>query len=726
MGGQERLGPQLQPLDGLRVLECGDTMASAYAGRVLVDLGADVVVVEDPGGHPMRALAPHLGASPGVDRSAGFACFGAGKRSVVCDAATVDGAAVLDDLVAGAEVVIRSTGDGRDRLTDEALAEARVANPALVTVDISTFGRVGAGRVGAGGRADTRASHPTSDLLALAAGGVLSVNATAPGDPTATPLRYRGELSSIHAATGAVLSTLGALFERDRSGLGQHIDVSAQAAVAAVMATAIPTYTYTGDVAVHDGTRGVAPWGFFACRDATILLQVTEDAQFRAFVQMLGDPEWGSWEIFATNDGRTEAMDVLDPLVADALAGHDADDFLAACHQHGVAAARINTAADLLGWAHLRARGSFRTIGIDDDHHRSAIETPAPPWRYHGTEPLALLRSPRLGSTDAGSVWPMTTAGDEPGRSSPAPDQDATPAPLAGIRVVDLTWVWAGPYAAMQLAHLGAEVVKVESSARLDVTRVLGPWAAGRPGPNRSGYYNQYNLGKQSVLLDLKSQRGRDLLRGLLERADVVIDNMRAGALDRMGFSYRELQALNPRLVAVSMTGFGETGPERDRMAYGSLSRRPVRGGVGQRTAGGRTHRLPDVAARSLRRDPHRHRHGRRPPSGPADRAGRAGRVLDARGLARRLPVARAVSGGGRSSRAGRGQPRRAAGAPRRLPVQWDLRMGGDLGRERPAVRGPGPGHRPTGARPRPSLRIAGRPPSARRRPRRGDHPVER
>jgi benzylsuccinate CoA-transferase BbsF subunit len=145
------------------------------------------------------------------------------------------------------------------------------------------------------------------------------------------------------------------------------------------------------------------------------------------------------------------------------------------------------------------------------------------------------------------------------------------PAPLAGVRVVDLTWVWAGPYSAMQLAHLGAEVVKVESSQRLDVTRVLGPWADGVSGADRSGYFNQYNQGKLGIVLDLKQARGREILRGLLAEADVVIDNMRAGALARMGFSYEELRRLNPRIVAVSMTGFGESGPERDRMAYGSL-----------------------------------------------------------------------------------------------------------------------------------------------------------
>lgn len=553
MSDEPDLAPQ--PLRGLRVLECGDTLASAYAGRLLVDLGADVIVIEDPAGHPLRAAGPYVGASPGCDRSAGFACFAAGKRSVVADVATADGAVLVEALASRAEVVVRSTQRGVDWLTDGALARVRERHPGLVVADISTFGRIG-----------HDGPHPTSDLLALAASGLLSVNATAPGDPDATPLRYRGELSSIHAACGAVLAALGALVERDRSGSGQQIDVSAQASVAGILATALPTFTYTGVTAVHDGRRGVAPWGFYACRDADVLLQVTEDGQWQRLVKMLGDPEWGHLEIFATTAQRTEVMDVLDPFVAEAIAAFTAEEFLASCHANGVAAARIHTASDLLAWDHLAARESFRTVAVADDRYRADVRIPSPPWRYHGTEPLPSFAAPRLGhAPDALEWWaPLVPV-------ARTVDDVPVPAPLAGVRVVDLTWVWAGPYAATQLAHLGAEVVKIESSVRLDVTRVLGPWADDVAGPDRSGYYNQYNLGKQSVLLDLKDRRGLGLLRGLLAQADVVIDNMRAGALARLGFDYDTLRALNPRLVAVSMTGFGETGPEHDRMAYGSL-----------------------------------------------------------------------------------------------------------------------------------------------------------
>jgi crotonobetainyl-CoA:carnitine CoA-transferase CaiB-like acyl-CoA transferase len=430
----------------------------------------------------------------------------------------------------------------------------------LIVADVSVHGRL------------EPTPHVNSDLLALAAGGLLSVNSTAPSDPTSTPLRYRGELSSVHAALGVVITVLGALFERRQSGLGEHIDVSAQAAVAAIMATAVPNYSYTGDVAVHDGRRGVFPWGFYACTDGHVLIQITEDSQWRSLLDILGNPEWGDWDVFTTTAQRTENADVLNPMVAEAIATFSAADFLAACHAHGVAASLIHTAKDLLEWEHLRDRGFFESIAVagHDRGEDAAVEVPGRPWRYHVNPAPPRGVGPRLGTSTADDVarsWPARTApASETARPLPPARR-----PLEGVKVVDLTWVWAGPYATMQLAHLGAEVVKIEAPDRLDVTRQLAPWADGIAGPNRSGYFNQYNQGKQSVRLDLKHPDGLRVLRALLAEADVVIDNMRAGALARMGFPYEVLRSINPRIVAVTMTGFGESGPERDRMAYGSI-----------------------------------------------------------------------------------------------------------------------------------------------------------
>ena len=286
---------------------------------------------------------------------------------------------------------------------------------------------------------------------------------------------------------------------------------------------------------------------------------------------MFGDPEWGHLDVFDTTAQRIEVADVLDAARGRSGRAFTTAEFLAACHEHGVAAGPVHSAADLFGWEHLHARSFFEPIQIADDHYRADVLVPGPAWRFHDATPAPGADRYLVSATPARLT--ARHGHDPPSgrRRSTAACRARPSAPLAGVRVVDLTWVWAGPYSAMQLAHLGAEVVKVESSERVDVTRVLGPWADGEVGLDRSGYFNQYNQGKQGIVLDLKQPPGASCCAALVAKADVLIDNMRAGALDRMGFSYEALRQLNPRIVAVSMTGFGESGPERDRMAYGSL-----------------------------------------------------------------------------------------------------------------------------------------------------------
>jgi benzylsuccinate CoA-transferase BbsF subunit len=152
-----------------------------------------------------------------------------------------------------------------------------------------------------------------------------------------------------------------------------------------------------------------------------------------------------------------------------------------------------------------------------------------------------------------------------------APSQPATAQlPLAGVRVVAFTWVWAGPVAGMQLAHLGADVIRVESRLRMDTLRAgVGPHWQGQPGPNRSGYVNQYSQGKRSISLNLKEPRAVELAYALIRQADVVLDNFGAGALERMGFGYEKLRSIKSDIIQVSMAGHGQTGPIAKYVAYG-------------------------------------------------------------------------------------------------------------------------------------------------------------
>jgi benzylsuccinate CoA-transferase BbsF subunit len=141
--------------------------------------------------------------------------------------------------------------------------------------------------------------------------------------------------------------------------------------------------------------------------------------------------------------------------------------------------------------------------------------------------------------------------------------------PLAGIRVADFTWVWAGPFCTLQLAHLGAEVIRIESATRTCVTRLLPPWPDGVPHPDRSGYFNQYNQGKKSVALDLTKDDARSVARDLIRASDIVVENFAAGVMDRMGLGYEVCRSLRPDIIMIALSGYGATGPESHYVSYG-------------------------------------------------------------------------------------------------------------------------------------------------------------
>ena len=143
-------------------------------------------------------------------------------------------------------------------------------------------------------------------------------------------------------------------------------------------------------------------------------------------------------------------------------------------------------------------------------------------------------------------------------------------APLAGIRIADFTWVWAGPYCTLQLAHLGADVIRIETATRPCVTRMLPPWPGGKPaGLDSSGYYNQYNQGKRSVALNFSKPGALDVARRLVAVSDVVVNNFAHGVMDRLGLGYEELKKIKSDIIMISLSGYGDTGPYRDFVAYG-------------------------------------------------------------------------------------------------------------------------------------------------------------
>jgi benzylsuccinate CoA-transferase BbsF subunit len=249
----------------------------------------------------------------------------------------------------------------------------------------------------------------------------------------------------------------------------------------------------------------------------------------------------------------------IDEHVAEWAADRSRDEIYHAVQSHGTPAGPVRNVAEVLGWEQARGRGFFRELT-----HPYAGTLRYPTLPYLSSEmPWQGSAAPRQGEHDAEIARGLAP------RESPAGDDEGVAAPLAGVRVLDFTWAWAGPQASLLLCMLGAEVIKVESHARLDHARVHTLTAGSLSGGiDESPVFNDLNLGKRSVTLNLGKPEARELVRQLASKSDIVLQNMRPGVLDRLGLGYEDLRKVRPDIIMLSSSAVGATGPESSYAGY--------------------------------------------------------------------------------------------------------------------------------------------------------------
>ena len=565
-------------LTGIRVLDLADEPA-AFAGRLLADLGADVVRVEHPSGGRLRQLAPFLDDEPGVERGYHHLYHNANKRSVTLDISEPKGRRQLRRLAATSDVLIETGAPGALESLGLGYAELSALRPGLVYASVTPYGQEGPWR-----------GRPGSDLTAAASSGLLFV-AGQTGDP---PTLAGGDQSYKMASIVAVSGIMVALYGRrnDPSERGRHLDISVQeaASIAACQTANANLFTWRGETPQRPGmTRGV-----FRCSDGGWVTLNVVEGSFPAFMEWLKESG-----IETDLDERLDAAGlaglILMPEVLE-LAGrlaerHTRQEFLARALSMDMLSLPVHDFPDLARSEQMRAAGQFfevwdEPLGRALDFSRSAVDV--------FERPTVISRAPTLGEhnfllremEEPGSVsipvFPSGQEGEPPSQSSPGSageevrasslprqmptsltesEQLSRPFPyLKGVRVVDLCWILAGPLGTKVLADFGAEVIKIETNAH-PLMRRVGVRPDGAPGPNVDPLFNGANTGKLSVSLDLRTERGKGLVRALVARADVVTNNFRPGAMDRMELGYESLREVNPGIIFLSVPGCGHTGP---------------------------------------------------------------------------------------------------------------------------------------------------------------------
>lgn len=518
------------PLRSLRVVDTTDGH-SEMSARYLADLGAEVVRVEPPEGAGTRTTPPqHRGTSvPEAVRNANKLGVALGDERE------------LARLLATADLW---TTSGREHLD---IDDLRRRLPRLVIASITDFGLTGPYR-----------GYEGTEWVHAAMSGVLCRS----GLPGRRPLLPPASILEQATAAQAAWCALTAHLHRLDTGVGDHLDISLFETATQVLD---PPFG-TGPTAGYgrpwwDFPRGRPEVGHyypvFPCADGHVRICVLGVGQWRALREWLGEPEQFQDPKFDRVLERQQAHEQLHPLIAELFADRPAVELTEEGQRRGVPIAPLLELGEVPATQHFRERGAFTELDIGGD--RATV--PSGYVEIDGQRAGVRHRGPRLGEHNDRVLTSL------PEVPEPAAQPDVPRGrPFEGLRVLDLGVIVMGAEAGRLFGDLGAEVIKVENSEHPDGTR------APFNGEISPGFaWGQRN--KRSLAVDLRSERGAELLTELARTADVLLSNFKPGTLEKMGFGADRLAEINPRLVVVQSSAVGNTGPWRSWMGYGPLVR---------------------------------------------------------------------------------------------------------------------------------------------------------
>jgi len=527
-------------LEGVVVVELAQSLAGEFAGGLLADMGATVVKVEPRDGSPLRRRGPGIAG----EDSLYFQSENRGKYSVVAELPELTREPWLAKLLATADAVIEDLGPGRLEAVGLSPAALCALNARLAVLRISPFGQTGPL---AGERGDDRIAQAFSGMQ------------FATGFPDRPPIPVTVPLAEAWSAILGAGALLMAVFHARRSGHGQVVDIGLYQTALRMQEDVVIRHHRTGAVAARMGTESatVVPANVYPTGDGGwIALSGAGDQPFARLCEAIGEPDAVKDPRFATSAARLANRAAADELVRSWVARHDLADVEARFTKAGVAGTAVRSVDEIIDDAHVRARRSTLPL---KSFSGSDFLAPAPTPRFSRTSARDPVGAPRLGEHTAivrASVERLAARSSPAVRSSSAPGAGA----LAGVRVLDLSQWLAGPAAAALLGDFGAEVVMVE----LPVT---GTASIDGPGSRGVGF-PVTNRNKRSITLDVRSARGRDVFLELVRLSDVIVENFRPGTLERWNLGPTALHAVNPRLVLLRSSGFGQSGPYAARAAF--------------------------------------------------------------------------------------------------------------------------------------------------------------
>jgi crotonobetainyl-CoA:carnitine CoA-transferase CaiB-like acyl-CoA transferase len=535
--------PAVTPIKPLRmrVLDLSTGIAGGYCAKLLGDAGADVIKLEGPKGDPLRYHSASGGAVDPIAGSPLFQYLHSGHRSAVADVTTQDGQAFARKVAATCDLVLESGQPGEIESYGLGADALHAQNPATSLLSISPFGR--------GGPWSHRAA--TEFTLQAWCGSLGSR-----GVPGHAPVGVGGQVGwyvvGAAAATAGAFAVLGA----QRSGRGQHVDVSTLETMILSFTPYQPLFAQMEDRLYG---RTIEIPSIEPAADGWVGFCTITHQQWADFSGMIGHPEWGDDPGLSHAQVRMPRRVELRAAIAEWTSTRTVAEIVELASLLRIPVTPVGDGRTVLEMEHYVERGVYQ-------QHPGGFSQPRRPYLL-GTYPSPTpLPSPRLGQH---TEELLKSIGDAPAATSGAPLSTTAPRPLEGLRVVAFVAFWAGPYVASYLAAMGADVVKVESIQRPDGMRFAGGVKLDDPMVFEwSAVSHGANVGLRDVTLDLTRPEGVALAKRLVEGADIVLDNFSPRVLDGHGLGEADLREAQADVVILRMPAFGLDGPWRDRGGF--------------------------------------------------------------------------------------------------------------------------------------------------------------
>jgi crotonobetainyl-CoA:carnitine CoA-transferase CaiB-like acyl-CoA transferase len=554
-------------LEDLRVVEIPsfDTMpflAAAMAAKSFADFGAEVIKVEPPDeGSKERALGPFRDGTRDRESGGLHLFLNTNKLGMTLDLRDRRDRDILFEVLGSADIVFNPNRPALNHELGIDWRELTRRFPRLIVVSTTFFGAESAYKNVRGG--DLVATHMSGVGYETPWHQVTDLSSQ-------PPLKLGGRQSDYLTGYTAAAAAMCALYSRNASGIGQHVDVSQWLAMASMVRPNMGFYSHEARESASfqrltRRSKAAGQW-VYPCKDGWVSFSAGTDRFWRGAKKAMGNPEWMDVDLFGTVLGRAAHIDAVEAGLIDWLSSLTRREAFERAQAEHVPCFPVHTPAEVASNEQYRSRRFF----VEQKHPEiGEVRMPGAPCKFTRTPWRISRGAPRLGEDNQKIVQEIRGAQHDATRIDRKRTDRATAGrPLAGIRIADFGWIYAVPHATAWLGALGADVIRIETTLAPDLVRFL-TGTDGVIGFNRSGVFHAINTSRRSVALNLALPEAQEIARKIVKRSDFVTENFTVGNMAKYGLGYDDLVKIKSDIIMLSGTPLGQDGPFARTVGFG-------------------------------------------------------------------------------------------------------------------------------------------------------------